>query len=251
MRRFVAAAIAAVTVGGLVGAMGVGTAAAQTDNQEFCDAVLNVQAVVNAEDFDQLEPALAGLEAAPPPEVAASVTTVTGAYRTALQEQTDPSEDPAVAEALATIGQYVFDNCGWQTAEVSMAEYVFDGLPKSFTTGPAAIKITNDGAEIHELMTVRIKSKDKLKAIVKLSEKKANKKVQFVDHTVVQPGETGYTFIDFSTPGRYGAVCFVPVGTLPSDAEGGGEDEHGGGGDGKPHALEGMYKEFKVTKAAS
>ena len=163
--------------------------------------------------------------------------------QTAGETGGDPTDDPAFGAGLAAVGEYVFTNCGWQTAEVDMSEYTFTGLPKSFTTGPVAFKLTNSGAEVHEFQVLRIKSsKDKLKAIVNLPEKKARKKVESLGAGFALPGETGYTFLDFAKSGNYGAVCFVPVGSTPDQEE---------GGDGPPHAHEGMIKAFKVTKAAS
>ena len=94
-----------------------------------------------------------------------------------------------------------------------------------------AIKLTNSGAEVHELQVLRIKSsKDKLKAIVNLPEKKARKKVESVGSGFAVPGETGYTFLNLTKSGNYGAVCFVPVGSTPDQEE---------GGDGPPHAARG------------
>ena len=250
MRRIAATVLTTALAGGLVGgvsamATSAPAVAQATDNTAFCDTVLQVQALVNAEQFDQLESALAALESSAPTGIAADVSALTAAFRTAIADQTDPTGDPAFEQSQVAVGQYVFDNCGWQTAEVSMAEYEFTGIPKSFTTGPAAVKLTNVGAEVHEFLTVRIKTNDKLKSLVKLSEKKAGKKVEFVDHTEAGPGETAFAFIDFKKPGRYGAVCFIPVGTTSLDDA---ATEHGHGG-GKPHALEGMYKAFRVTAA--
>lgn len=246
MRKLAAAVLTTAVAGGV---MGLAPATAQTtDNTAFCDAVLVVDKLFAADEVDPTEgeAALSDLETTAPPEIATAVQTLTGTVRTAAQNNADPSEDPAFAESLAAVGEYVFTSCGWQTAEVTMAEYEFTGLPKSFTTGPVAIKITNEGAEVHELMTVRIKTKDKLKDLVKLSEKKAEKKLAFVGHELALAGGTTYAFLDFTKTGRYGAVCFIPVGTTDlADLQG----EHGGGG--KPHALKGMFKEFKVTKASA
>ena len=44
-----------------------------------------------------------------------------------------------------------------------MSEYAFEGIPKTLTTGPVAFKLVNDGAEVHEIVPLRIKNKnDKL-----------------------------------------------------------------------------------------
>jgi hypothetical protein len=240
MRKLAAALLTAGMAGGLLG-LTPAVAGAQTDNAAFCDAVLNTQKV-----FDQDEPAQADVEAVLTELQATTVPELSGVVEAligALSAGGDPTENPAFSESLATIGEYVFTNCGWQTAEVDMSEYTFTGLPKSFTTGPVAIKLTNSGAEVHEFQVVRIKnSKDKLKAIVNLPEKKARKKVEAGGAGFAVPGETGYAFLDFAKSGNYGAVCFVPVGSTPDQEE---------GGDGPPHAHEGMIKSFKVTKAAS
>jgi hypothetical protein len=245
MRRFVAAVTTAVLAGGIVGTMGAGSAGAQTDNTAFCDQVLVVDREFNAPEPDPaaLGAAFADLVAAAPPEIAAGAQQLATAVQTAGEAGGDPTEDPAFGEGLAAVGEYVFTNCGWQSAEVDMSEYAFTGLPKSFTTGPVAIKLTNSGAEVHELQVLRIKSsKDKLKKIVNLPEKKARKKVEILGNGFALPGETGYAFLDFTKSGNYGGVCFVPVGSTPDAEE---------GGDGPPHAHEGMIEAFKVTKAAS
>ena len=44
----------------------------------------------------------------------------------------------------------------------------------------------NDGAEVHEFVPLRIKNKnDKLKALLRLPEKKANKKIEVLDHVIL------------------------------------------------------------------
>lgn len=225
--------------------MGLSPAAAQTtDNAAFCDAALAAESAINQEAFDELDTALSQVESTAPPELAATVQALVAQTRAAIETESDPSSDPTFQQNSNTVNEYLYNNCGWQTAEVAMLDYSFDGLPKSFATGPVALKLVNEGAEVHEFIPVRIKSKDKLKKIIRLPEKKADKKIEFFGHEFAGPGAATYMFLDLTKTGRYGALCFIPVGTTDLAAL---EDEHGGGG--KPHALEGMYKEFKVTKA--
>lgn len=243
--RRVAAGV--LTAGMAAGLMGVVPASAQTpDNTEFCDTVLEIEVVIAQEAFDELDPLLTQLESTAPPDIAPTVQSLVAQTRTALETEADPSDDPAYRETENTVGEYIFANCGWQTAEVTMSDYAFDGLPKSFTTGPAALKLVNDGAEVHEFIPVRIKNKkDKLKALLRLPEKKTEKKIDVLDHEFAGPGDTAFMFLDLERVGNYGAVCFVPVGTTDLAQL---EDEHGGG-DAPPHVVEGMYATFKVTKA--
>jgi hypothetical protein len=239
-------AVAIVTAGVGLGVMGVAPAGAQTtDTTEFCDAVLEVESVIAQERFDELDPVLTKAETSAPAEIAASVQALVAQTRTAIETETDPSDDPGYRELENTLGEYVYTSCGWQAYEVTMSEYAFEGIPKTLTTGPVAFKLVNEGAEVHEIVPLRIKNKnDKLKALLRLPEKKVEKKIQVLDHELAAPGDTAYMFLDLTKAGNYGAVCFVPVGTLDLASL---EGEHGGG-DGPPHAFEGMYTTFKVTK---
>ncbi len=244
MRRL---AVAIVTAGVGLGVLGVAPTGAQTtDNTEFCDTILEVESVIAQERFEELDAVMTRLETSAPAELAPTVQALVAQTRTALENESDPSDDPAYREVENTVGEYVFTSCGWQAYEVTMSEYAFDGIPKTLTTGPVAFKLVNDGAEVHEIVPLRIKNKnDKLKKLIQLPEKKVGKKIETLDHEFADPGETAYMFLDLKKAGNYGAVCFVPVGTTDLASL---EGEHGGG-DGPPHAFEGMVTSFKVTKA--
>jgi hypothetical protein len=239
--------VAIVTAGVGLGVLGVAPTGAQTtDNTEFCDTILEVESVIAQERFEELDAVMTRLETSAPAELAPTVQALVAQTRTALENESDPSDDPAYREVENTVGEYVFTSCGWQAYEVTMSEYAFDGIPKTLTTGPVAFKLVNDGAEVHEIVPLRIKNKnDKLKKLIQLPEKKVGKKIETLDHEFADPGETAYMFLDLKRAGNYGAVCFVPVGTTDLASL---EGEHGGG-DGPPHAFEGMVTSFKVTKA--
>jgi hypothetical protein len=109
---------------------------------------------------------------------------------------------PTPPRAREHVGEYVFTSCGWQAVEVTMSESAFDGIPKTLTIGPVAFKLVNEGAEVHEFVPVRIKNKnDKLAKLIRLPEKKANQKIQALDHEFAGPGETSYVFLDLKTKG--------------------------------------------------
>jgi hypothetical protein len=58
--------------------------------------------------------------------------------------------------------------------------------------------------------------------------------------TFAAQGETTYVFANLSKPGRYGAGCFIAVGSTSEEAAQTAERP--------PHAAEGMAVEFRVKK---
>ncbi len=116
-------------------------------------------------------------------------------------------------------------------------EYEFQGLPKTLPAGNVAIKFTDTGAEFHELGIARIKSKDSVKKILGLSEKEQAKKIEEIGGTFAMQGQTTYTIADLSKPGRYGVVCFLPVGSTSEQAAEQAEKKHA-----KAHWQEGMLR---------
>ena len=68
---------------------------------------------------------------------------------TAFEDQGEAAfEDPTFAAKIAEIDQYVVDNCGYETVDVSMGDYSFTGIPESLDKGVIAFALSNDGAEI-------------------------------------------------------------------------------------------------------
>lgn len=252
MRRLVVG----VSITGLVVALGAIAAAAGATGglKAFCQARVDIEKVFSQAPFgeeepdpDELEefqnelfPLLDQLSQNAPPELAAQVATVTGALRQSAETGADPFGDPAVQEAGQAVNEYVIANCGFEVVDVTAREYEFEGVPKTVKAGTVAFNLTNEGAEVHELVIFRIKGDESLKEILKLPEKKQEKKVQFLGGIFAPQGVTDATILELK-PGRYGVICFVAVGTTDPNAE---HEE----GDAKSHAEEGMYKGFKVKK---
>ena len=152
-------------------------------------------------------------------------------------------EDPTFAAKIAEIDQYVVDNCGYETVDVSMGDYSFTGIPETLGKGVVAFTLSNDGAEFHELSVVRFKGDatvDDLLALPENASAKARKKLvqEIPGGGFAAPGDSDLALIDLAKSGRYAAVCFVPVGSTPDVED---------GGDGPPHTHEGMTAEFTVT----
>lgn len=151
-------------------------------------------------------------------------------------------DSPEVDEALGTINQFVADNCGYPVYDVTGREYEFTGVPSTVDTGVNLFRFTNEGAELHEMAILRIKGDESIEELLELPERQAEKKIQFMGGTFAEQNGTGIAYVDFKKPGRYAAVCFIPVGTVDPEAE---------PPEGPPHAAEGMVAEFEVVAGTS
>jgi hypothetical protein len=232
---------------------GVAPAAAQPTPEAttFCDAALKTdkaseKAFVEKpkqKDIQAFEASLAQMESTAPPAVAANVQAAAASVRTAIQSRKAPFDDPSFEQNINAIDEYRYNSCGYTQLDVTGIEYQFQGLPGTLPTGTVAIRFTDPGAEWHELAIFRIKSKDSLKKIVGLPEKEQRKKMEEVGGTFAMQGQTTYTIAELSKPGRYGVVCFLPVGSTDERAAEEAEKKHA-----KSHADRGMLATIMVEK---
>jgi hypothetical protein len=244
------------TVGALLGGVPA-VAGAQTqptpDVTAFCDAGLKVdQAFAAAGQSNKpptkkqqqaIEQSLTQALNVAPADVAADVQSIQGIIQSALQSKQDPSQNPTFLQNLASINQYRYSSCGYNQVQVTGIEYEFQGLPKTLPAGKTAIQFTDAGTELHMLDLFRIKTKDSLKKLLALPQKDVAKKVQDIGSAdVTTLGGTEYVFADLK-PGRYGAVCFFPVGATSLEALQNSK--------GAPHWKQGMYQEVKVQAGAT
>ncbi|HEY3096570.1 MAG TPA: hypothetical protein VGK05_07000 [Acidimicrobiia bacterium] len=233
----------------IVGAlMGVAPAVAQPapNVTAFCDAALNADkasykvfgaARPKQKDLQALVAAFTQVQGGAPAELTASVQEAADAARNAAQAGKDPSQDAAFLRNLNAINEYRYNSCGYQTVDVTATEYEFVGLPKTVKPGPVAIKLTDTGAELHELASFRLKTKDSVKKVLGLSNKEQNSKIERTGGTIVLQGDTTYVVVDMSKPGRYGVACFLPVGSTSAQEAEAKSHQHGG----TPHWKKGMY----------
>lgn len=217
--------------------------AAQAENKAFCDATWKINGLFNtlpdeptdaqiAKIQKKLNALLDQAEADVPAEIEPQVTAAAATLRAGIEAA---FEDPTLEENGNAIDAWTTDNCGYEVVEVHATEYHFDGIPKTLNAGRTVFVLVNDGAELHEIGVIRIKTKTPLKVLL-ANEKRADKEVEFVGGGFAVQGATGYANVDLKKPGRYAAACFVPVGSVDPNAE----------VDGPPHAAEGMVQEFKV-----
>jgi hypothetical protein len=245
--------VALATAGAL---LGVAPAAAQPTPEvtAFCDAALKVDKALTplfeggrptARIQQRIDAALSDAQSTAPPEVAANVESAASILRGALQSgREEDFENPELEQAGTAVDAYRYNSCGYEQLDVTGIEYEFQGLRKTVPAGPTAIRFTDTGAELHELLIFRVKSKDSVKKIVGLSEKEQRKKVEQIAGTFAEQGETTYTIADLSKPGRYGVVCHLPVGSTSEQALEEAAEDHA-----KSHADEGMFATIRVEKA--
>jgi hypothetical protein len=231
------------------------------DAAAFCDAALAAEATAiqgPAVDFDTatpeeidaamaefaatLDPQLDAALSTAPDEIAPEVETLVGLVREGLETGDDASSDPEYQAADESIDVYVADSCGYDTVEVSAVEYAFENLPTSLPAGRTSFAFTNDGEEIHEMVVVRINDDvtETLEELLAAPEEEALTKVQFAGVMFSAQGGTDTETIQLA-PGRYAAVCFIPIGTTDMTALEGEEEPSG-----PPHFTGGMQAEFTV-----
>lgn len=243
----------------IVGALiGIAPASAQPTPEvtAFCSAALSADAAVRKvqtggkpkqRDVQAVEAAFSQVESTAPPDIAPQVQAVVAAVRQALPRGEDPAEAaPAFDQSFSAIQQYRYNSCGYQQLDVTGIEYEFQGLPETLPAGPVAVKFTDTGAELHELVVIRLKGKESVRKFLGLPEKEQRQKGELIGATEAEQNQTSYTIIDFSKPGRYAVACFFPRGSTSEEAAEEAEHEHGGG---RPHWRDGMRAQIRVQAA--
>jgi len=198
--------------------------AANSQYEAFCQAELEVEAAVFGGDPSAAEPAFEALAAAAPVDAKETVDKTIAAAQDMADSQGPPSEE--FTAAYADLVEIVKDECGFGAIGVTAKDYEFEGLKDEVDAGPTVITFKNEGTELHE--------------ILELSEEEAMSKATPVAAAFSTPDATGHTVTDLA-PGRYIAVCFIPVGMTPAALESGEEPQ------GEPHFTHGMMAEFEVA----
>lgn len=235
-----------VATAGLTAVAGVGAPVGATpaSDKKFCNVNWKISELFNTVSEDAspaeiekvqtkldalLDDGLAVVPEAIEPQVTAAATSLRQGIEQAFQ-------DPTLAQYGSEIDAWVADNCGYQVVDAHATEYHFSGIPKKLKPGKTIFRLTNDGAELHELGIGRIKTKTPLKQLI-ADEERANKEVAQLGGTFALQGEESYAYVVLKK-GRHAAVCFVPVGATDPNTE---------PPEGPPHAAEGMVAEFRVV----
>jgi hypothetical protein len=251
------------------------TAPGGAAGDDFCTAGPQVDAALAPEEPDpaEIERAVAAAEAAAPAEIAEEVTTAVEAVRQALATQDFAGfESPEVEKALTTINDYYVSDCGFTEIAITAVDYEFEQVPESVGSGPALLRLSNTGEELHEAIVFRIHDDvdQSIEELLELPEAEAEAMVDEVGAAFAFPGDASATTLTLDQPGRYAMVCFIPEGTTPEAAAESEESEEfeqsgptttgsattggttgtGAGGEGSeggpPHFTLGMASEFMV-----
>jgi hypothetical protein len=202
------------------------------DVEQFCDDALAVEATFATPEPDpqEVQSAIETARESAPEEVRDEIDTV-------LEALPDLGDGPPPAEfeeATGTIDEFILDECGFEELAVTGRDYEFEGIPDTLDGGAYAIEFTNEAeTEMHEVAMLRINDgvTESVDELLQLPEEEALSRVTPVAVAIAEPGESDVTFAELE-PGRYVAVCFIPVGS---------------GEEGPPHFTQGMVAEFEVT----
>ena len=219
---------------------------ASADAAAVCEPYLGVTAQFNGEpDPATITPLLDAVDENAPEDLAEPLAVMTGAARQVVESGDFASfESPEFAAAQGTVDPWMFEHCEFdQKEEVTATEYKFDGLPSELDTGTAAILLTNEGAEAHEMAIMRkadgvTQSWDEILALPQ--EEAQELVVQVGGAFAPNKDAKGLAVVDL-VPGDYVVTCFVPAGTAVAS------DGTMTEGTGTPHFMHGMISEFTVT----
>lgn len=225
------------------------TAVETEDVSAFCDANIEAEAAFasgpEGPDPAELQAAFAKVQENAPAEIAGDVEELITLIQAALSSGDQGGPPPEVEELDARIDEYVLANCGYAEVEVAGTEYEFQGIPETVDAGQTAFTFTNEGGEEHEFILVRVNDDvtESIEELTALRDEEIMEKIRVVSFSSAVPGGSDNTFVDLE-PGRYGAVCFYPVGSTPeaiAAAEASGQEI-----DAPPHVTQGMFAEFTV-----
>jgi len=164
-------------------------------------------------------------EAAAAEPDAGTATTEAAAEPTGLCAELPPSEEATEGATKTTV-----------IAE----DYEFFAAQALSLGGQQAVTLINQGEEVHELFIGRIDPSETRTVEELASASEPPETVTMIGIGIACPGAKTQFNVDLSTPGRYVAICNIPVGTTPdSDPE--------AEPSGPPHSSEGMVQEFTIA----
>ena len=226
-------------IGAIVSCLLVGVAAADAgagggDVKKFCKASRALDVAFNADEPNvrTVNRLLDRLASVAPAAISEPVGVAVPAFK---NDPESAFEDPEVAGAVGEIEAFEYESCGYEQVEVTLEDYAFTGLPEELDKGTTAFKLSNTGAEPHEMFVVKLKGDATVDDLLAAEESEFDSLAREVGGGFAEPGQESYATVNLKAPGRYAAVCFIPVGTTAETD-----------GTGPPHATQGMAAEFEV-----
>lgn len=139
-------------------------------------------------------------------------------------------EDPAYLDATVALGEFLFEECGYESLAVTAKDFAFEGLPDEVPAGIAVVQLTNTGENPHVVEVSRIPD-DATTADEIVADPEAAMGSGLIEMIAggafAEPGMTGYLTVDLE-PGRYLITCMIPD------------------SDNVTHAAHGMFHELTV-----
>jgi hypothetical protein len=228
---------------------------ATTASAELCSALVQIEATLSSSiPLNVL-----------PPEVATEVAGYQRSIVEPLFASAQKTAPAAIADALATyasatiqslttldftatrtlefaaaddvIDAKLLADCGFEPMPVTATSYEYLNIKDIMPVGETALTLNNVADQVHEISIARINDDVNMTAreVLMLGQEDALAAITLVAYAAVEPGGSETTFLNL-TPGRYYAVCFTPTGSKSFSEP----------GDGPPHFLHGMLKEFLV-----
>ena len=123
--------------------------------------------------------------------------------------------------------------------EIVAKDYAFEGAEALDAGGSFAITFKNEGAELHEIAIMKLE--DEETPLAEMMQAEEEPETTDVAFGFACPGGETVVNAEITEPGRYVALCFIPVGTTPET------DPAKFAEDGMPHAANGMVHEFRIS----
>jgi hypothetical protein len=152
----------------------------------------------------------------------------------------DPAtlSSPDLRNSDRNIDQYMLQQCGYESVQVTATDNAYQGLPDTLPAGTVGITLSNQGTDAHQVLLLRVNDgvTQPFAEILNLAPEQQGQVATAFGSAEADPGETSTVFLRL-TPGRYGAADFVTQGTTSLVAP----------GSGPPHYSLGIQDEFTVT----
>jgi hypothetical protein len=233
----------------------VATATDIPASAEFCSALVGIESTLSSSiplvflppavakevagyQLSVVEPLFASAQSIAPQGISDAVATYASATIQSLSTL-DFSATQTIEFATAddAIDAALLSDCGFEPMPVTATNYEYLNIKEEMPAGETALTLSNDADQVHEISIARIKDDIDMTArdILMLGEEDALDAIDLVAYAAAPPGGSETAFLNLA-PGRYYAVCFTPTGTTSFHEA----------GDGPPHFLHGMLKEFVV-----
>jgi hypothetical protein len=197
-----------------------------------------LQATVK-EFWSQQEPILVSMDQQAPEEIKADVGTLLGLARQgAATGDAGTLSSPQLMAADRNVDGYMLRECGYRQITITATDQAYQGLAGPVPAGTVAVTLRNQGHDAHQAVISRAADgvTQPYSEILTLPLDQQLKMASPLGLVQADPGGTDTVFLRL-TPGRHGAVDFLPQGTTSI----------GMPGSGPPHFTLGLLAEFTVT----